>query len=107
MLSRLKALTLLAKCVGDEIWSASLCQREGIPNAWVDELADCFESGYRTDRDTIYYKDRAVNQYHGVRDVDLAYKLAEFLGVDTQQATEVVLGSRAQVQALREAVEEL
>lgn len=107
MLARLKALTLLTECVGDELWSVSLCREKGIPEAWIEELADCYESGYRSDRERIYYHRQPVNQYHGVRDVDLACKLAEFLGVDTTQATSLVLGKTAVVRALRDAVDEL
>ena len=106
MLPRLTALRLLSECVGNEIWSVSLCREKDVPESWIDELVDCYESGFQSDRKTIYYKDRVVNQYHGLRDVELAYKLAELLGVDTQQATSLAIDPRAQVHALREAVEE-
>ncbi|MBI84580.1 MAG: hypothetical protein CMJ81_15410 [Planctomycetaceae bacterium] len=107
MLTRLKSLRLISECVGDEIWSTELCREKGIPQAWVEELADCFESGYESDRQTIYHESRMVNQYHGVRDVDLAFKLAEYLGVNSQQASSHALGMRSKVRALKEAVEEL
>jgi DNA-binding transcriptional ArsR family regulator len=107
MLTRLKALRLLSECVGDEIWSAELCQEKGIPEAWVEELADCFESGYKSDQQTIYHDSQMVNQYHGVRDVDLACKLAEYLGVHPEQVSSHALGMRSKVRALKEAVEEL
>ena len=106
MLSRLKARIWLDECIGDEIWSVDLCRQKGLPEDWIDEMADCFESGFRTDRETIYHEARPVNQYHGVRDRDLAFKLAEFLGVDTQRAAGLVLGARAEVAALKEAVDE-
>ena len=107
MLSRLTALRMLSECEGDEIWSVPLCREKGVPNTWIEELVECYESGFQSDRQTIYYNDRVVNQYHGLRDVDLAFKLAELLGVNTQQATSLAIGNRAQVRALREAVEEL
>ena len=107
MLTRLKARMLLDECVGDEIWSADLCRQKQIPGDWIDEMADCYESGFRTDRETIYHEARHVNQYHGIRDRDLAFKLAEFLGVETQRATELALGLRAEVAALKEAADEL
>ena len=44
MLSRLKARMLLSECRGDEIWSAQLCREQGVPEAWIEELADAFES---------------------------------------------------------------
>ena len=106
MLSRLSALRLLSECVGDQIWSVPFCREKGVPDTWIEELVDCYESGFQSDRQTIYYQDRVVNQYHGLRDVDLAFKLAELMGVDAQRATELAIGSRAQVRALREAVEE-
>ena len=107
MLSRIKARMLLAECRGSEIWPKTLCRQKGVPDAWIEELADCFESGFETDRDTIYYEERVTSQYHGVRDVDLAHKLADFLGVDTRRVTELALGRQAEVRALQEAVDEL
>lgn len=107
MLTRIKALMLLAECRGDEIWSVELCQQKGIPAAWVDELADAFESGFDRDRDIIYENRRATNQYHGVSDLHLAYKLAAYLGVDVERAAATALGREAEVRALREAVDEL
>ncbi len=107
MLSRLTARMLLSECRGDEIWPVTLCRKKGVPEPWLEELADCFESGYRTDRETIYYEEHAVNQYHGVRDIDLAYKLADFLGVNTGHATQFALGRSAEVRALKEAADEL
>ena len=98
---------LLAECRGDEIWSPQLCRQKGVPEAWIEELADCYESGFRTDRDTIYRQQQVTNQYHGLRDLDLAHKLADFLGVDTQRATELALGREAEIRALQEAADEL
>lgn len=103
---------LLLKCTGDEIWSVETCQAAGVPQIWIDELVDCFESGYDTDRNTIYVDDeltaeKMVNQYQGVLDLHLAYKLSEFLGIDWKAVTENKLGRRAEVQALKEALDEL
>ena len=106
MMSRLKALNLLAECKGDEIWSVDVCQQNGVPDEWIDELADCYESGFNADLQTIYYENEVVNQYNGVRDLDLAYKIAELFGVDAQQATSLAIGRRAQVTAIKEAIEE-
>ena len=107
MLSRLKARALLAACRGNEIWSADTCRQQSVPSIWIEELADTFESGFNSDRETIYIGDDVTNQYHGVRDLDLAYKLAEFLGVDANRTTELALGAHAEVRALQEAAEEL
>ena len=105
-LTQLDALMLLNQCHGDEIWSAEYCQQCNVPPTWVEELADCYESGFRFDRDTIYVANRPVTQYYGVKDRDLAFKLAEFLGVDTARVAALALGRAAEVQALQESVDE-
>ncbi len=97
---------LLDECRGDEIWPVEHCRVKRLPEVWIEELSDCFESGFRVDRETIYVEDRMVNQFHGLRDVDIAYRLAEFLGVDVQRATVGSPGPVAAVRALKEAVEE-
>ena len=102
----MKALSLLAECRGDEIWSIAYCAKRGVPNVWVEELADCFESGFRFDRDTIYENEQVVNQYEGVHDLQLAYKLAEYLGIDVARVTSTSLNREAEVRALKEAVDE-
>ena len=107
MISRLKAHQLLAKCRGDEIWSVETCQFEGVPDEWIEQLADATESGFDTDRDTLYVEEKVVNQYHGVQDLKLAFKIGEFLGVDTSEILYQAFGRIAQVQAIKEAVEEL
>ena len=107
MLTRLKARILLSQCRGNEIWSPETCRTQGVPATWIDELCDNYESGFNTDDETIYVGDRVTNQYRGVRDLDIAYRLAEFLGVDANLATELALGAMAEVRALQEAVDEL
>ena len=107
MLSRLKAQILLAECNGDDIWSIELCRTKGIPDNWIDELVDGYESGFQSDRQTIYYEGDVVNQFEGIRDVDLCYKLAEFLGVNTSDVVPTSPTRRAVVHALKEAVDEL
>lgn len=106
MLNRLKALTLLSECTGDDIWSIEHCQLRGIPPEWIEDLSDCFESGYRRDGQTIYYQDRMVNQYHGIRDIDLAIKLGEFLGVDVEELVSISPTRARLVVAIRQAIEE-
>jgi hypothetical protein len=107
MFDRLKALMLLDECTGDDIWPLEYCRDKGIPEDWLDEMADSYESGFQSERQKIYYEDRLVNQFHGVHDRDLAFKLAEFLGVDTVAATRSAFDRRTEVRALKEAVEEL
>ena len=107
MLNALKARMLLSECTGGDIWPEELCREKGIPEAWIDELSDCFESGYNTDLQTIYFDDSPVNQFHGVQDLDLAHKLGAYLGVDTLAATSTTLGRLAEVRAIQEAVDEM
>lgn len=98
---------LLLKCSGDEIWDEETCRRAGIPESWIQELSDCFESGFDSDRNSIYVDDRLVNQYNGVHDLDLACKLAEYLGIDWRHATSHAVGRRAKVAALIAELDEL
>ncbi len=103
-LSRQRALALLAECTGDEIWSVQHCRERGVPESWVEELADALESGFATDSHTIYVQNQPTNQYHGVRDVDLAIQLAKSIGLDVDRVTATVLGRRGIVQAIKDAV---
>jgi hypothetical protein len=106
MLTRLKALILLTECTGDEIWSLEHCRTQGVPALWVEELADCFESGFRSATQTIFVEDSIVNQYQGVRDVDLAIRLGEFLGIDTARLLGTCPTRSSLVHAIQQAVEE-
>jgi len=67
-------------------------------------MSDAIESGYRTDTETIYVDNKATNQYHGVRDLDLAIRLGKVLGVDIERATQSAISRRAIVQAIKNAV---
>ncbi|MDG1874157.1 MAG: hypothetical protein P8J27_09610 [Mariniblastus sp.] len=101
------AQMLLLKCTGDEIWNEETCRQEGVPDLWIKELKDCFESGYNSDRNTIYHKEKMVNQYEGVLDLHLAYKLAEYLGIDWKQVTATSIGRRDQVKSIIAELDEL
>ena len=98
---------LLLKCTGDEIWDEETCRSNGVPEAWIVELAENFESGFDTNKNTIYVDEQIVNQYRGVLDLHLAYKLAEFLGIDWQRATASALGRQAEVAAIKAELDEL
>lgn len=106
MLNRLQALLILQQCSGDEIWSFDTCRAAGVPEAWIDKLGDCFESGFRSDFQTIYVGDQATNQYEGVRAVDLARQLGEHLGVDVPALESMAPSRRALVEAIKEAADE-
>lgn len=99
-----RALALLTKCRGDEIWSVEHCRQAGVPDGWIERMSDAFESGFQNDSQTIYFENEVTNQYHGVRDLDLAIELARSLGVDVDRILGVTAGRRAIVRALKEAV---
>lgn len=103
-LSRLKALALLNECTGADIWSLETCRRKGVPEDWIEELADCFESGFKSDQEVIYHHQQRVNQYHGIHDLELARKIAELFNVNTR--TIVAPSRSAEVRAIKEAVDE-
>lgn len=106
VLQRHLALTLLDECTGRDIWPVDHCRSRGVPEAWIEELADALESNFHTDRDTIYVASGPTNQFHGVRDVDLAIKLGKELGIDVHRATSLAISRQGIVQAIKEAVEE-
>ncbi len=101
------AQLLLLKCTGDEIWDENRCRQEGIPEIWIEELATNFESGFDTDRNTIYVEEKLVNQYRGILDLHLAYKLAEFLGIDWKRATFSSISRRGEVLAIQAELDEI
>ncbi|MEM7784552.1 MAG: hypothetical protein AAF623_14480 [Planctomycetota bacterium] len=106
-LDPVRAQFLLLKCRGDEIWDLETCRQERIPESWIAEMMDAFESGFDRDSNTIYYEGKMVNQYEGVHDLHLAYKLAEFLGIDWKRATSGIISRCGQVQALKLELDEL
>lgn len=105
-MQRIQALTLLSECTGDEIWSVEHCRLRRLPEDWIAELADCFESGFRSDSQTIYVEEQVVNQYQGIRDVDLAMRLGEHLGVDVARLEQRSVSRSHLVQLIAESAEE-
>ena len=91
------------ECTGRDIWSIKVCLEKRVPQQWINELADCFESGFRHDRQTIYDNESKTNQFEGVFDRDLAIKLAQFLGIDAQSVTAMALSPEQEVSELKEA----
>ncbi|MGB7327048.1 MAG: hypothetical protein WBD31_19385 [Rubripirellula sp.] len=112
MISRHRALALLTECTGDTIWPVDHCQTRGIPPSWIDELSGAFESGFDEDRNTIYLNEidfanrQGTNQFHGVRDIDLAIKIGHSIGIDVERLQSTTLGRSALVAAIKEAVME-
>ena len=103
-LPRHRALSLLQQCRGDEIWSVDACRDAGVPEDWINELADTFESGFRSDRQTIYVDDQVTNQYHGVRDIDLALRIAASLNIKTDAILAMSPTRESIVEAIKQAV---
>lgn len=106
-MNELEAEMLLLKCRGDEIWSVEMCRQKGIPESWIDELQDCFESGFDSDRNSLYEEGKLVNQYYGVSDLMIAYRLASFLGIDTERIRCSVFDRCRQVDAMKAELDEL
>jgi len=106
MLSRDRALAILDECSGDDIWSVEHCRARRVPEAWINELADAFESSFFVDSQTIYLDRQRLAQYHGVRDVDLATRVAATLGLDVDRLLARALSRRDAVRAIKEAVME-
>ncbi len=104
--NRLKALLLLSECTGDDIWSLEYCRQRGIPEAWIEQLTDCYESGFQDDAQTIYFMGEITNQFEGIRDVDLAVNFAKFLGIDVSQYGPFASTRAELVQNIQDAAEE-
>ena len=105
-ITRQRALALLAKCTGDEIWSVDVCRASGVPQTWIDELVDTYESGFNSDDQTIYVEDSVTNQYHGLRDLDVAVRVGQSIGLDVARLTAASLSRRGIVQSIKDAVME-
>lgn len=105
-MNRAHALMLLSECTGDDIWSLSHCRLRKVPEPWIRELSDAFESGQLKDFETIFVGERRVNQYEGVRDVDLACKIGELLGVNVGLIASAAFDRQSIVRGIQEAVEE-
>jgi hypothetical protein len=72
----------------------------------MEELTDCYESGFRHDSQTIYLGQQVTNQFRGIRDVDLAVRLGAFLGVDVDQLQAHAATRAHFVRLIQQAVEE-
>ena len=105
MISRHHLLALLAECSGDEIWSVEHCRIRRVPEMWIEQLSDALESGFDRDSNTIYTDDGVVNQYYGIKDVDLAIRIADQLGVQVSDTDIRLRGRSGTVRAIKEAIE--
>ncbi|TWT81915.1 hypothetical protein CA13_33700 [Planctomycetes bacterium CA13] len=103
-IARHRALALLSECTGDDIWSVQHCRERRVPQRWIEELTDNYESGFQSNSQTIYVKNQLTNQYQGIRDVDLAMRIAQTLGLDVNRVTATASSRRHIVTAIKEAV---
>ncbi len=67
---------------------------------------DAYESGFDHNSNTIYYRERVVNQFEGVRDVDIACLIAQSLGVPIKRLIESSYSRADLVRKIRETIEE-
>jgi len=105
-MNRSRALLILAECTGDDIWSIQHCQKRQVPETWIRQLRDAYESGFDSHDSMIYYDHQVVNQFEGVRDVDLACKIGKLLGVDIKRILQSHSTRTGVVHAIREAIED-
>ncbi len=104
--NRSQALKLLSECTGDDIWSIEYCRKSQIPSEWIDELRDAYESGFQAQKQMIFYRNEIVNQFDGVRDVDLACKIGQLLGADVSRIVQYQSSRAGVVRGIREAIED-
>lgn len=100
------ALSILAECTGETIWTVDYAAARGVPPDWIDALSDAFESGFDDDRDTIYVGPRAVGQFHGIRDIDLCRRIAQLMHVDLDRIEAQSMSRRDLYRRIVEAIEE-
>ncbi len=105
-MNRSQALKLLSECTGDDIWSIEYCRKRHIPEDWISELQDAYESGFGSIDQTIYYRNEVVNQFEGIRDVDLACKIGHLLKVNVSRIIQQQITRVGVVREIREAIEE-
>lgn len=96
----------LAECTGETIWSVDYAKSRRVPESWIRDMADAFESGFNDDRQTIYLGDKIVGQYHGIRDVDLARRIASEIGLNIAEIESRSISRSHLVQNINAAIEE-
>jgi len=104
--NRSHALKLISECTGDDIWSIEYCRASRIPNEWIDELQDAYESGFQSPSQTIFYRNEITNQFEGVRDVDIACKIGQLLNINVARIVQQQFSRASVVRAIRESIED-
>ncbi len=105
-MNRSQLLLWLSECTGDEIWSIDYCRKSKIPAQWIEEMRDAYESGFNTTEEMIFYRNELVNHFEGIRDVDLACKIAQSLRINVAEIVQSQFSRTGVVRAIREAIEE-
>jgi hypothetical protein len=99
-------LLWLSECTGDDIWSIQHCRTRGVPEEWILQLRDVYESGFQSQSQMIYFADQLVNQFEGVRDVDLACRIGDALGVNVAKIATRSLTRLNCVAKIKESIED-
>lgn len=107
MFDRYSAELLLTRCRGDEVWSPAHARKMGVPESWIEEFSDCYESGFDRNQNTLYTDSGLVNHYHGITDLEVAYRAADYLGIDTDRVRRLPLSRLGQVEQLKAELDEL
>lgn len=105
-IARIHALRLISLCNPDDIWSIDDCTKSRVPTDWIDAFRETYESNFEDPSSTIQQDGRKLNQYHGVRAIDIAVQAAVGLGLRLDPS---VLASNHRgliLQSIRENIEE-
>lgn len=105
-MNRSNLLNWLAECTGDDVWSIDYCRQAGIPDTWISELSEIYESGFKSPGEILYRHGNRIHQYRGVRDSDLAKRIAQQLGLRVDPIEQASLSHSDLVRRIKEAVEE-
>lgn len=105
-IARIYALRLISLCKADDIWSIDDCTNSRVPIDWINAFRETYESNFEDPSSTIEQEGRKLNQYHGVRAIDIAVQAAISLGLRLDPS---VLASNHRgliLQSIRENIEE-
>ncbi|MCU0716062.1 MAG: hypothetical protein MUD03_08035 [Pirellula sp.] len=105
-MDRSNLLNWLAECTGDDVWSIDYCKRSGIPDSWIRDLSEIYESGFKTSKEVLYHEGKRIHQYRGIRDSDLARRISQQLGYPVEAIERSALSPSDLVRRIKEAVEE-
>lgn len=77
-----------------------------MPEDWITQLRDVYESGFQSQSQRIYFAEKLVNQFEGVRDIDLACRIAAALGVNVAKIAAASISRSDCVVKMKESLEE-